>query len=194
MSSRNYDTSSASTISKKVKNIIDPLEMKRENGINYNLFMRCSKMFKKHHHQSFLKAKNEIRCSLTLGFVWSPYFLKKNSLCSTPNNRILKGVQKTSSRIQFLLPQLPSCDIKTNENFTGFGFSERCWKIATSKLYKTRSEQKCIFDGVKFISVTILKHGLTTKQQTHFGKTEIIWTLITTQNKNHFYNYYHHLF
>jgi hypothetical protein len=61
-------------------------------------------------------------------------------------------------------------------------------------LYKTRSEQKCIFDGVKFISVTILKHGLTTKQQTHFGKTEIIWTLITTQNKNHFYNYYHHLF
>jgi hypothetical protein len=69
MSSRNYDTSPASTISKKVKNIIDPLEMKRENGINYNLFMRCSKMFKKHHHQSFLKAKNEIRCSLTLGFV-----------------------------------------------------------------------------------------------------------------------------
>lgn len=53
----------------------------------------------------------------------------KNSLCSTPNNRILKGVQKTSSRIQFLLPQLPSCDIKTNENFTGFGFSERCWKL-----------------------------------------------------------------
>lgn len=35
------------------------------------------KMFKKHHHQSFLKAKYEIRCSLTLGFVWSPYFLKK---------------------------------------------------------------------------------------------------------------------
>ena len=35
--------------------------------------------------------------------------------------------------------------------------------------------------------------GLTTKQQTRFGKTEIIWTLITTQNKNHFYNYYHHL-
>jgi len=95
---------------------------------------------------------------------------------------------------QFLLPQLPSCDIKTNENLTGFGFSERCWKIATSKLYKTRSEQKCIFDSVKFISVTILKHGLTTKQQTRFGKTEIIWTLITTQNKNHFYNYYHHLF
>lgn len=118
----------------------------------------------------------------------------KNSRCSTPNNSILKGVQKTFSRIQFLLPQLPSCDIKTNENFTGFGFSERCWKIATSKLYKTRSEQKCIFDGVKFISVTILKHGLTTKQQTRFGKTEIIWTLITTQNKNHFYNYYHHLF
>jgi hypothetical protein len=53
----------------------------------------------------------------------------KNSRCSTPNNRILKGVQKTSSRIQFLLPQLPSCDIKTNENFTGFGFSERCWKL-----------------------------------------------------------------
>jgi len=105
-----------------------------------------------------------------------------------------KRCSKTSSRIQFLLPQLPSCDIKTNENFTGFGFSERCWKIATSKLYKTRSEQKCIFDGVKFISVTILKHGLTTKQQTRFGTTEIIWTLITTQNKNHFYNYYHHLF
>ena len=33
MSSRNYDTSPASTISKKVKNIIDPLEMKRENGL-----------------------------------------------------------------------------------------------------------------------------------------------------------------
>jgi len=56
-------------------------------------------------------------------------FSEKNSRCSTPNNRILKGVQKTSSRIQFLLPQLPSCDIKTNENFTGFGFSERCWKL-----------------------------------------------------------------
>jgi len=114
MSSRNYDTSPASTISKKVKNIIDPLEMKRENGINYNLFMRCWKMFKKHHHQSFLKAKYEIRCSLTLGFVWSPYFLKKLPLFNSQ---------------QFLLPQLPSCDIKTNENFTGFGFSERCWKL-----------------------------------------------------------------
>jgi hypothetical protein len=121
----------------------------------------------------FLKAKYEIRCSLTLGFVWSPYFLKKK-------------LPLFNSQ-QFLLPQLPSCDIKTNENLTGFGFSERCWKIATSKLYKTRSEQKCIFDGVKFISVTILKHGLTTKQQTRFGKTEIIWTSSTTIN-------YHHLF
>ena len=151
------------------------------------------------------KCSKNTTINLFEGEIWDtllPYFglrlkslfSEKNSRCSTPNNRILKGVQKTSSRIQFLLPQLPSCDIKTNENFTGFGFSERCWKIATSKLYKTRSEQKCIFDGVKFISVTILKHGLTTKQQTRFGKTEIIWTLITAQNKNHFYNYYHHLF
>jgi len=55
-------------------------------------------------------------------------FWKKLPLFNS-QHRILKGVQKTSSRIQFLLPQLPSCDIKTNENFTGFGFSERCWKL-----------------------------------------------------------------
>jgi hypothetical protein len=54
-------------------------------------------------------------------------------------------------------------------------------------LYKTRSEQKCIFDGVKFISVTILKHGLTTKQQTRFGKTEFIWTSSTTINDHHLF-------
>lgn len=146
--------------------------MKRENGINYNLFMRCWKMFKKHHHQSFWRRNMRYAAPLLWASSEVLIFWKKLPLFNSQ---------------QFLLPQLPSCDIKTNENLTGFGFSERCWKIATSKLYKTRSEQKCIFDGVKFISVTILKHGLTTKQQTRFGKTEIIWTSSTTIN-------YHHLF
>jgi len=40
----------------------------------------------------------------------------------------------------FLLPLLPSCDIKTNVLFTGFGFSERCRIPATSNLYKTRAK------------------------------------------------------
>ena len=86
------------------------------------------------------KCSKNTTINLFEGEIWDtllPYFglrlkslfSEKNSRCSTPNNRILKGVQKTSSRIQFLLPQLPSCDIKTNENFTGFGFSERCWKL-----------------------------------------------------------------
>jgi len=130
------------------------------------------------------KCSKNTTINLFEGEIWDtllPYFgLRLKSLFSEKKLPLFNSQQ-------FLLPQLPSCDIKTNENLTGFGFSERCWKIATSKLYKTRSEQKCIFDGVKFISVTILNHGLTTKQQTRFGKTEIIWTSSTTIN-------YHHLF
>jgi len=89
----------------------------------------------------------------------------KNSRCSTPNNFYSLNCQAVILRPTKILLGL----------------------VFTVDASKTRSEQKCIFDSVKFISVTILKHGLTTKQQTRFGKTEIIWTSSTTIN-------YHHLF
>lgn len=90
----------------------------------------------------------------------------KNSLCSTPNNRILKGVQKLLQEYNFYSLNCQAVILRPTKILLGLVF--------TVDASKTRSEQKCIFDSVKFISVTILKHGLTTKQQTRFGKTEII--------------------
>ena len=77
--------------------------------------------------------------------------------CSTPI-RILKPYTKLQE--YFLLPLLPSCDIKTNELFTGFGFSERtkglqllvCINTFRAKVWKPID-----IGNVKFISVTTLK-------------------------------------
>lgn len=97
-------------------------------------------------------------CSLNLTLLKVLHF-SENSLVQLPTV-FYKPYKKPQE--YFLLPLLPSCDIKTNELFTGFGFSERYQKITTSNLYKTRSEQKCeniYLDNVKFISVTILKRA-----------------------------------
>jgi hypothetical protein len=50
--------------------------------------------------------------------------ISENTRCLTPNQE-LKPQEYSLS----LLPLLPSCDIKTNELFTGFGFSERYRKL-----------------------------------------------------------------
>lgn len=130
-------------INKNLQNIIDPSSKKRENGINYNLFKICSNV-----ETTIYLFEGEMKksCSLNLTLFKVLHF-SENSLVQLPT---------------VLLPLLPSCDIKTNELFTGFGFSERYQKITTSNLYKTRSEQKCeniYLDNVKFISVTKLKRA-----------------------------------
>jgi len=129
--------------------------------------------------------RNETSCSLTWTLL-KVLNISENSLCLTPNQ------EYKTSRILSLLPLLPSCDIKTNELFTGFGFSERCQKLQLLNFKKTRSEQKC--DRIRKHHVHIgyyIENGLTT------NNTRIL--LVAEISGRWYYHkkidyIYHHLF